>query len=224
VPERQLGQLPVRFGARFALLQNPPRVAHVPVVRVELLLDQLGLTYRIVAEDNLMIITDVVGSEDPNDRITSELRALHRRIERLRARGDRECGGEDREGSAAHARLAALMVQDGIKRRGLDARVTVVESSKIPTIGVGEAIRHHSYEMQGANFYGDGRRLGSMEVGRFAILPSRLRALSGRADQLSRLDGVPRDATMTAAIHDGLKLPVGSRRSLSNILITSSAS
>jgi 2-polyprenyl-6-methoxyphenol hydroxylase-like FAD-dependent oxidoreductase len=35
--------------------------------------------------------------------------------------------------------LAALMLQDGIKRRGLNARVTVVESSKIPTIGVGEA-------------------------------------------------------------------------------------
>ena len=35
--------------------------------------------------------------------------------------------------------LAALMVQDGIKQKGLDARVTVVESSKIPTIGVGEA-------------------------------------------------------------------------------------
>ncbi len=34
--------------------------------------------------------------------------------------------------------LAALMVQDTIVRRKLDAAVTVVESSKIPTIGVGE--------------------------------------------------------------------------------------
>jgi len=42
--------------------------------------------------------------------------------------------------------------------------------------------------------------LGMMEVGRFAILPSRLRALSERADQLSRIEGVPRDATITAAI------------------------
>ena len=42
--------------------------------------------------------------------------------------------------------------------------------------------------------------LGMMEVGRFAILPSRLRAMSERADQLSRVEGVPRDAAMTAAI------------------------
>ncbi|NRF67469.1 AAA family ATPase [Aquincola sp. S2] len=42
--------------------------------------------------------------------------------------------------------------------------------------------------------------LGMMEVGRFAILPSRLRALSERARNLSRMDGVTCDATMTAAI------------------------
>lgn len=42
--------------------------------------------------------------------------------------------------------------------------------------------------------------LGLMEVGRFAILPSRLRALSERARELSRRDGVKCDATMTAAI------------------------
>jgi hypothetical protein len=45
---------------------------------LKLLLDQVGLTYRIVAEDNLMIITDQEGSEDPADRIWAELRALHR--------------------------------------------------------------------------------------------------------------------------------------------------
>jgi len=50
---------------------------------LKLLLDQLGLTYRVVAEDNLMIITDTAGSEDPNDRIVSELRALHRDLHEL---------------------------------------------------------------------------------------------------------------------------------------------
>jgi len=50
---------------------------------LKLLLDQLGLTYRVVAEDNLMIITDSAGSEDPNDRIVSELRALHRDLHEL---------------------------------------------------------------------------------------------------------------------------------------------
>jgi 2-polyprenyl-6-methoxyphenol hydroxylase-like FAD-dependent oxidoreductase len=33
-------------------------------------------------------------------------------------------------------------------------------------IGAGEAIRKHSYEMQGANFYGSGQHLGSFRVGR----------------------------------------------------------
>jgi len=50
---------------------------------LKLLLDQLGLTYRVVAEDNLMIITDSAGSEEPNDRILSELRALHRDLHEL---------------------------------------------------------------------------------------------------------------------------------------------
>ena len=45
---------------------------------LKLLLDQVGLTYRVVAEDNLMIITDQEGSADPADRIWVELRALHR--------------------------------------------------------------------------------------------------------------------------------------------------
>jgi hypothetical protein len=45
---------------------------------LKLLLDQVGLTYRIVPEDNLMIITDREGSEDPIERVLSELRALHR--------------------------------------------------------------------------------------------------------------------------------------------------
>jgi hypothetical protein len=34
--------------------------------------------------------------------------------------------------------LAALMLQDAAKRQNLNAKITVVESSKIPTIGVGE--------------------------------------------------------------------------------------
>jgi hypothetical protein len=45
---------------------------------LKLLLDQVGLTYRVIAEDNLLIITDQEGAEDPAERIWSELRALHR--------------------------------------------------------------------------------------------------------------------------------------------------
>jgi hypothetical protein len=45
---------------------------------LKLLLDQLGLTYRIEPEDNLLIVTDREGSENPFERIWAELRALHR--------------------------------------------------------------------------------------------------------------------------------------------------
>jgi hypothetical protein len=45
---------------------------------LKLLLDQVGLTYHVVPEDNLLIITDREGSDDPLDRIWTELRTLHR--------------------------------------------------------------------------------------------------------------------------------------------------
>jgi hypothetical protein len=45
---------------------------------LKLLLDQVNLTFHVVPEDNLMIITDREGSEDPSERVWSELRALHR--------------------------------------------------------------------------------------------------------------------------------------------------
>jgi hypothetical protein len=45
---------------------------------LKLLLDQVGLTYQVVAEDNLLILTDTTGSSDPLDRILSEIKALHR--------------------------------------------------------------------------------------------------------------------------------------------------
>jgi hypothetical protein len=68
---------------------------------LKLLLDQVGLTFHIVAEDNLLIITDKEGSEDPADRIWAELHALHRdlhdlqdAVEELRA----YVGGEKGEG------------------------------------------------------------------------------------------------------------------------------
>jgi hypothetical protein len=45
---------------------------------LKLLLDQVGLTAHVVADDNLLILTDREGSEDPLDRIWGEIRALHR--------------------------------------------------------------------------------------------------------------------------------------------------
>ena len=45
---------------------------------LKLLLDQVGLTCRVVPEDNLLIVTDAEGSDDRLDRVFGELEAVHR--------------------------------------------------------------------------------------------------------------------------------------------------
>jgi hypothetical protein len=45
---------------------------------LKLLLDQIGLTYHVIPDDNLLVLTDREGSDDPLDRIWAELTALHR--------------------------------------------------------------------------------------------------------------------------------------------------
>jgi len=47
---------------------------------LELLLDQLDLTYRLVPEDNLLVITDREGSTDPIEQVWAEIDHLHRDI------------------------------------------------------------------------------------------------------------------------------------------------
>jgi hypothetical protein len=50
---------------------------------LHLLLEQAALTYRIVPEDNLLVITDARGAEDPIERILAELKELHRDVHNL---------------------------------------------------------------------------------------------------------------------------------------------
>jgi len=45
---------------------------------LKLLLDQVGLTYKVVPEDNLLIITDERGAEAPLSQVRAELKAIHR--------------------------------------------------------------------------------------------------------------------------------------------------
>jgi hypothetical protein len=52
-------------------------------VGLQLLLDQVGLTYRLVPEDNLLILTDPEGSDDTNKRILADIKALHREVHDL---------------------------------------------------------------------------------------------------------------------------------------------
>ena len=50
---------------------------------LKLLLDQVGLTTRIVPEDNLLIITDTSASEEPIEQVLEEIKALHKDVHSL---------------------------------------------------------------------------------------------------------------------------------------------
>lgn len=50
---------------------------------LRLLLDQVRMTYRVEPEDNLLILTDARGSDEPLDRVFSELKSLHRDVHEL---------------------------------------------------------------------------------------------------------------------------------------------
>jgi hypothetical protein len=47
---------------------------------LQLLLDQVGMTYRVVPEDDLLVLTDKEGSDDPLAKMQAEIRELHRDI------------------------------------------------------------------------------------------------------------------------------------------------
>jgi hypothetical protein len=51
---------------------------------LQLLLDQVSMTFRIVPEDNLLILTDAYGADDPYERILDEIETLHRELHDLR--------------------------------------------------------------------------------------------------------------------------------------------
>ncbi|MDR3619620.1 MAG: hypothetical protein P4L85_09735 [Paludisphaera borealis] len=50
---------------------------------LKLLLDQQQLTFRIIPEDNLLILTDKEGADDPLDKVWTELSHLHRDVHEI---------------------------------------------------------------------------------------------------------------------------------------------
>jgi hypothetical protein len=52
-------------------------------VGLKLLLDQVGLSYRVEPEDNLLILTDPQGSDDPEQRALVEIKTMHREMHDL---------------------------------------------------------------------------------------------------------------------------------------------
>lgn len=51
---------------------------------LKLLLDQVGMTWRVVAEDNLLILTDPTEAGEPLDRALHQLKAIHDEMHDLR--------------------------------------------------------------------------------------------------------------------------------------------
>lgn len=67
---------------------------------LKLLLDQLDLTFRVEAEDNLLVITDLIGSADPVDQVLVEIKSLHKDFHALQDSIEeiRNAMGLDKEG------------------------------------------------------------------------------------------------------------------------------
>lgn len=71
---------------------------------LKLLLDQAGLTYRVVAEDNLLILTDDEGADDPLKQVQAEVHELHRDLHNVQDSLDdvRSALGLADEGAKVH--------------------------------------------------------------------------------------------------------------------------
>ena len=51
---------------------------------LKLLLDQVDLAAKVIAEDNLLVLTDAAGADDPIVRVEAELRGLRREVRETR--------------------------------------------------------------------------------------------------------------------------------------------
>ena len=80
-------------------------------VGLKLLLDQVGLTYKVVPEDNLLIITDLEGADDPLSLILTELRSIHRDLHDVQDSVDeiRETLGLEEDGEDPGMRKPAFI-------------------------------------------------------------------------------------------------------------------
>ena len=96
---------------------------------LKLLLDQVGMTFRVVPEDNLLILTDAAEGGEPVDRALRELKALHLEMHDLRDAIDdlrdlvEEDLGIEPEGDPKDA---ALVRGPGPKRRSPHSRAGIV--------------------------------------------------------------------------------------------------
>ena len=102
---------------------------------LKLLLDQVDLTYHVVAEDNLLIITDRQGSEEPLDRVWNEMKAMHREIHDLQDALDQLMDSlvvEKGDGSRVRKPTIIEEMPDNEGPKPQDSREKPEESAKKP--------------------------------------------------------------------------------------------
>ncbi len=90
-------------------------------VGLKLLLDQVGLTFQVVPEDNLLILTDSPGSADPIDRVLTEIKALHHDVHDLQDALDEITAAltPDEDGGGARMRKPTIIEEvPGEKKPG----------------------------------------------------------------------------------------------------------
>ena len=109
-------------------------------VGLKLLLDQVGLSFKVVPEDNLLILTDPEGSDDPNERVLAEIKSLHREMHDLQDAVDdlRDLVEEDLGIESERPKLQSTLVGLGRgkpPRRG--SRPDPPRTRARPTPGVG---------------------------------------------------------------------------------------
>jgi hypothetical protein len=56
---------------------------------LKLLLDQVGLTFKVIPDDNLLLITDAQGAEEPLERVIGDIKAVHRDLHDLQDQVDK---------------------------------------------------------------------------------------------------------------------------------------
>jgi hypothetical protein len=100
-------------------------------VGLKLLLDQVGMSFRVVPEDNLLILTAPESADDPTERVLAEIKALHKEFHDLQDAVDdlrdliEEDLGIEPEPSKHHSAVVRWKAPSRARERARDHRRTV---------------------------------------------------------------------------------------------------
>ena len=108
---------------------------------LKLLLDQLGMTYRVEAEDNLLILTEPAQAGEPAEKALHELKVIHQEMHDLQDAVDdlRDLVEEDLGVEAESQPSKSLFVRSRTRaphRRSRVHRASPAQPAPVPSAGV----------------------------------------------------------------------------------------